>query len=103
MRALIAWRVGLFLTEGEIEVLSVFSLFFNAGGSVCECMCVYTHTHTQTAQVGYLDVSPGVGRATSEESRWTKSRHICILYMCTRPVWKVERCREVWHAWKGAG
>jgi len=64
MRALIAWRGGLFLTEGEIEVLSVFSLFFNAGGSVCECMCVYTHTHTHTAQTGYSNVSPGVGRDT---------------------------------------
>jgi len=24
-------------------------------------VCVYTHTHTHTAQMGYLDVSPGVG------------------------------------------
>ena len=47
MRALIAWRGGLFLTEGEIEVLSMFSLVFNAGGSVCGCMCVYTHTHAR--------------------------------------------------------
>ena len=37
----------------------VFSVF-NAGGSVCECVCVYTHTHTHTAQMGYLDVRPGV-------------------------------------------
>jgi len=25
------------------------------------CVCVYTHTRTHTAQMGYLDVSPGVG------------------------------------------
>jgi len=24
-------------------------------------VCVYTHTHTHTAQMGYLDVRPGVG------------------------------------------
>ena len=46
MRALVAWREGLFLTEGKIVVLSVSSLFFNAGGSVCVRVCVYTHTHT---------------------------------------------------------
>ena len=33
----------------------------NAGGSVCGCVCVYMHTHTHTAQMGYLDVRPGVG------------------------------------------
>ena len=41
-------------------VLYVFTIF-NAGGSICGCMCVYTHIHTHTAQMGYLDVSPGVG------------------------------------------
>jgi len=61
MRALVAWRGGLFLTEGKIGVLSVSSPIFNAGGSVRGCVCVYTHTHTHTAQMGYLDVSPGVG------------------------------------------
>jgi len=40
-------------------VLSVSSLFFDAGGSVCECMCVHTHTHTLC--MGYSDVSPGIG------------------------------------------
>jgi len=48
MKALVAWRGGLFLTKGKIGVLSVSSLFFNAGGSVCGCMCVDTHTHTHT-------------------------------------------------------
>jgi len=62
MRALVAWRGGLFLKEGKIGVLSgVFSIL-NAGGSVCGCMRVYTHTHTHTKQMGYLDVSPGVGK-----------------------------------------
>ena len=63
MRALVAWREGLFLTEGKIGVLSVSSLFilYDAGGSVRVRVCVYTHTHTHTAQMGYLDVRPGVG------------------------------------------
>jgi len=56
---LVAWRGGLFLTEGEIEVLSVSSLFLDGGGSVRGCRCVYTHAHTHTAH-GVLDVSPGV-------------------------------------------
>jgi len=61
MRALVAWRGGLFLKEGKIGVLSVVFSIFNAGGSVCGCVCVYTHTHTHTTRMGYLDVSPGVG------------------------------------------
>ena len=60
MRALVAWREGLFLTEGKIGVLSVSSLFLTRVG-VYVCVCVYIHTHTHTAQMGYLDVSPGVG------------------------------------------
>jgi len=61
MRALVAWRGGLFLKEGKIGVLSVVFSIFNAGGSVCGCVCVYTHTRTHTTQMGCLDVSPGVG------------------------------------------
>ena len=58
MRALVAWREGLFLTEGKIGVLSVSSLFLKrVGVYVCVCVCIRTHT----AQMGYLDVSPGVG------------------------------------------
>ena len=56
-----AWRGGSFLTEGKIEVLSVFFYFLTRGGSVCGHVCVYTHTHTHAAQTGYSDVSPGVG------------------------------------------
>jgi len=51
---------GLFLTKGKIGVVCVFSIF-DAGGSVCGFMCVCTHTRTHTAQMGYSDVSPGVG------------------------------------------
>jgi len=55
MKALVAWRGGLFLTEGKTGVLSVSSGW--------ECMwvyvCVYAHTHT--AQMEYSVVSPGVG------------------------------------------
>ena len=50
MRALVAWRGGLFLTEGKIVVLSVSSLFLTRVG-VYVCVIVYTHTHTHTAQV----------------------------------------------------
>jgi hypothetical protein len=60
MRALVAWREGLSLTEGKIGVLSMSSLFLTrVGVYVCVCVCIRTHTHT--AQMGHLDVSPGVG------------------------------------------
>ena len=61
MRALVAWRWGLFLKEGKIGVLSVVFSISNAGGSVYGCMWVYTHTRTRTAQMGYSDVSQVVG------------------------------------------
>jgi len=73
----LAWGV-IFDRRRDRGVVCVFSIV-NAGGSVCGCICVHTHTHTYTA--GYSDVSPGVGmrhQAGSEESRWTKSRHICV-------------------------
>jgi len=60
MRALVAWRGGLFLKDGKIGEMSVVFSLFNAGGSVCGCVCVYTHAHTRTTQMGYLDVIPGV-------------------------------------------
>jgi len=62
MRTLVAWRGGLFLTDGKIVVLSVPSLFLTRVGVwVCVCECVYAHTHAHTAHMGCSDVSPGVG------------------------------------------
>jgi len=47
MRALVAWCGGLFLTEGEIGVLSVSSLFLTrVGVNVGVFVCIRTHTHT---------------------------------------------------------
>jgi len=47
MKALVAWRGGLFLTEGKIGVLSVSSLFLTrVGVYVGVCVCMHTHTHT---------------------------------------------------------
>jgi len=51
----LVWGV-IFDRRKNTGVGCVFSIF-NVGGSVCEC--VYTHTHT--AQMGYLEVRPGVG------------------------------------------
>ena len=59
MRALVAWRGGLFLTEGKIVVLSVSSLFLTrVGVYVWVSVCIRTHTHTLHR---CSDVSPGVG------------------------------------------
>jgi len=53
----LAWGI-IFDRRKDRGVVCVFSIF-DAGGSVCGCMWMYTHTHT--AQMGYSDVSPGVG------------------------------------------
>ena len=48
MRALVAWREGLFLTEGKIGVLSVSSLFLMRVGVYATAgvsVCIRTHTH----------------------------------------------------------
>jgi len=87
MRALVAWRGGLFLTEGKIEVLSVSSLFLTRVG-VYVGVCVYTHTHTHTAQMGYLDhdVSPGVGMRRLEGPKNPDGKISAYIYsyMCTK-------------------
>jgi len=44
-RTLVAWRGGLFLTEGEIEVLSCVFSILDAGESVCVCIRTHTHIH----------------------------------------------------------
>ena len=80
MRALVAWRGGLFLKEGKIGVLSVVFSISNAGGSVCVCVCVYAHTYTHYTD-GVLGCEPRSRDETPggpEESRWTKSRHTYI-------------------------
>ena len=47
MIALVAWRGGLFLTEGKIGVLSVSSLSLTrVGVYVGVYVCIRTHTHT---------------------------------------------------------
>ena len=47
MRALVAWREGLSLTEGKIGVLSVTSLFLmRVGVYVNVGVCLRTHTRT---------------------------------------------------------
>ena len=85
MRALVAWREGLSLTEGKIGVLSKSSLFLTrVGVYVCVCLCIRTHTHT--AQMGYLDVSPGVGMRHLEGPKNPDGLNlgIHISYMCTK-------------------
>ena len=90
----LAWGASLDRRRNR-GVLCVFSSF-NAGGSVCGCMCVYTHTHTHTAHMGYSVVSPGVWDETPggpEESRWTKSRHICIR-VCVQNIYVYVHARR---------
>jgi len=78
------WEVSaeLFLTEGEIEVLSVSSLSLDAGGSVCACMWVYTHTHTHTAHSVLDVVSPKFGTRHLEGPKKPDGQnlgiHICV-------------------------
>jgi len=50
MRALVAWRGGLFMTEGEIGVLPVSALFSTRVG-VYVGIRVYTRTHTHTLHI----------------------------------------------------
>ena len=71
------------------------SVFFNASGSVRGHMCVYMHTHTPAAQMGYSDVSPGVGRTPGEpeESRSTKAQYKCRPYRCTQHICGIGRGR----------
>ena len=61
MQGTCSWRGTILLTWKQIGVLPAFSLFFDAGVSVCGCMCVYTHTHTHTLHVGCSDMGPGIG------------------------------------------
>jgi len=71
-------------------VVCVFSIF-NAGGSVHGCMC--THPHTHTAQMGYLDLSPGVGMRHLEGPKNPDGLNLGIhLFLY---VYKVHMCMYV--------
>ena len=79
MRALVAWRGGLFLTEGEIRVLSVSSLFYLGWECMWVYVCVYAHTHTHCTY-GVLSCEPrgrDETRGEPEESRSTKAQYTC--------------------------
>jgi len=82
--ALVAWRRVLFLTEGEIEMLScVLSVFWRGCECtcvyVCMCVCAHAHTHTHCTRGARCEPRGRDERlGEPEESRWTKSRQICI-------------------------
>jgi hypothetical protein len=83
MRALVAWRGGLFLTEAEIGVLSVSSqILTRVGVYVCECVCKRTYAHTLHRWGTRLCQCEPRGRDETpggpEEFRCAKSRHIYI-------------------------
>jgi len=46
-------------------------------------VCVYAHTHTHTAQMGYSDVSPGVGMRHLEGPKNPDGLNLGI-YMCKK-------------------
>jgi len=81
MKALVACRGVLILTEGKIGVLSMYSLFLTrVEVYVGVCVCIRTHTHTHCAD-GVLACEPRSRDKTPEgpgKSRWTKSRQTYI-------------------------
>ena len=88
MRALVAWRGGLFLTEGKIVVLSVSSLFLSRVG-VYVCVSVRIHTHTHTPH-RCSDMSPGVGMRHLEGPKNPDGLNLGIyIFVC---VYKVHMC-----------
>jgi len=88
MRALVAWRGGLFLTEGKIVVLSVCSLFLTrVGVYVCVSVCIRTHTHTLH---WCSDVSPGVGMRHLEGTKNPDGLNLDIRIFVY--VYKVHMC-----------
>ena len=71
-------------------MLSVFSLIFYGAGSICGCIvCMRTHTHT--LQVGYLDVSPGVGTRNLEGPKNPDGLNVGIYIFVY--VYKVHMCQ----------
>jgi len=96
MKALVAWRGGLFLTEGMIGVLSVSSLFLTRVGMyVGVCVRIRTHTHTHCID-GVVECQPRSRDETPggpEESRWTKSWHTYIR-ICVQSTHVYARSRD---------
>jgi len=94
----LAWGV-IFDRRKDMSVVCVFSVF-NAGGSVRRCMGVYTHTHTHCTD-GVLWCEPSGRDETPggpEESRWTKSPHVCIR-ICVQSSGKNSKNRELKSTW----
>ena len=71
---------GYFDRRNDRGVVCVFSILSRMGVYVCVCVYICTHTHTHCTD-GVLGCEPRGRDETPggpEESRWTKSRHICI-------------------------
>ena len=86
----LAWGV-IFDRRKDRGVVCVFSIL-NAGGSVCGYMCVYLHTHAHTAQMGYSDVSPGVGMRHLEGPKNADGLNLGIHILVY--VYKVHMCKR---------
>jgi len=82
----VAWRGGLFLTEGKTGELSVSSLFLTrVGVYVGVCVCIRAHTHTLHGRGTWCEpTSWDETPRGPEATRWTKSRHtyVCTKYTC---------------------
>jgi len=84
----LAW--GAVFDRGRDRGIVCVFFFMNGGGSACKWISVYTHAHTHTHTAhGVLRCEPGPWQGrdeiriqrdeiSPEESRWTKSWHICI-------------------------
>ena len=97
-RALVAWRGGLFLTDGEIGVLSMSSIFCltRVGLYVDVHVCIRTQCHalayTHTAR-GVLDVvSPGVGTRHMEGPKNPDGLRINFGICVIVHLYKVDKC-----------
>jgi len=92
MRALVAWRGGLFLTEGKIVVLSVSSLFLTrVGVYVNVSVCIRTQTHTLHR---CSDVNPGVGMRHLEGPKNADGLNLDIhIFVCVQST-HVYICQE---------
>ena len=60
---------------------------------MCGCMRVYTHTHTHITQMGYSDVSPGVGMRHLESPKNPDGLNLGIHILVY--VYKVHMCMYI--------